>query len=380
MYPIECGFCGHDNPPNSKFCNSCGAPLTAAPCPHCGTVNDVMATLCQKCGASLADGQSNEFFLPLPPAAPVHPRSVLKPVESLTEPDAARRDTATVVGLPRAAPAADAGSATVSEAAPLDAPPPDRPPDQAFAPLPPTASVTPDSAAEASETTADRDAAQLDAASVAGPPPAAPAANAGAGLFQEGGAGGRRRRVPRSVAALVIMLLAVGVFYAYRYFQHFQPSDAAPRSAATPEATDRTIPPVSGKVKAPSEPGTPATAVNPPPAAPAPDRGLAATSEAKGGGGAPGKGSQISEPASGGPRPQSPGDIFVKSEPDPRRAPPQAQETTKAAAAGTDSAPRGQSTNAGAASAQRPPGSGACTDAVAALGLCTQKNTQGRKP
>jgi hypothetical protein len=176
------------------------------------------------------------------------------------------------------------------------------------------------------------------------------------------------------------MVLAVGVFYAYRYFQHFQPSDAAPRSAASPEAKDRTMPPTSGKVKAAAEAGTPATAVSPPPAAPPPDRGLAATSEAKGGGGAPGKGSQISEPASVGPRPQSPDDIFVKSDSDPRRAPPQAQETTKAAAAGTDSAPRGQSTNAGAASAQRPPGSGACTDAVAALGLCTQKNTQGRKP
>ncbi|MET1082870.1 MAG: zinc ribbon domain-containing protein, partial [Burkholderiales bacterium] len=36
MYPIKCGFCRHGNPTGSRYCNACGAPLSAEPCPDCG--------------------------------------------------------------------------------------------------------------------------------------------------------------------------------------------------------------------------------------------------------------------------------------------------------------------------------------------------------
>jgi hypothetical protein len=55
--PRQCPFCKRVNPSDAKFCNACGAPWHL-PCPQCGAVNDAAATTCHQCSAPLlAAGQ-----------------------------------------------------------------------------------------------------------------------------------------------------------------------------------------------------------------------------------------------------------------------------------------------------------------------------------
>jgi hypothetical protein len=122
------------------------------------------------------------------------------------------------------------------------------------------------------------------------------------------------------------------------------------------------------------EAAKPGVAGDAPTAASAADRGAAAAGPVSvtAGEAAGGKGSRGTDPAeAGAAKPPPPTDIFIaKPEPEPRRA-PQAQEAAKTAAAGTQGEVR------------RPAGSngaGGCTEGIAALGLCKQENTQGRKP
>jgi hypothetical protein len=62
MALTRCRYCEHDNPANSKFCNSCGGalnlPVHLASCPRCGTVNPAKATLCCWCGGQLSGRRS----------------------------------------------------------------------------------------------------------------------------------------------------------------------------------------------------------------------------------------------------------------------------------------------------------------------------------
>ena len=51
--PHQCPFCERANPADAKFCNACGAPLHLLPCPQCGAVNDAAATSCHQCAAPL---------------------------------------------------------------------------------------------------------------------------------------------------------------------------------------------------------------------------------------------------------------------------------------------------------------------------------------
>ena len=51
--PHQCPFCERVNPSDAKFCNACGAPLHLLPCPQCGAVNDASATTCHQCAAPL---------------------------------------------------------------------------------------------------------------------------------------------------------------------------------------------------------------------------------------------------------------------------------------------------------------------------------------
>ncbi len=53
MPASRCGFCLHDNPAGSKFCNECGSPLHLRPCPHCEAVNDDIARTCYRCAVVL---------------------------------------------------------------------------------------------------------------------------------------------------------------------------------------------------------------------------------------------------------------------------------------------------------------------------------------
>jgi Double zinc ribbon len=52
MRSAACAFCERINPPDSKYCNACGAPLGLVPCVRCGAVNDSTAPKCHQCGAA----------------------------------------------------------------------------------------------------------------------------------------------------------------------------------------------------------------------------------------------------------------------------------------------------------------------------------------
>lgn len=47
-----CTKCGNNNPSGSKFCNSCGSPLSPA-CAKCGFPNPSGAAFCGQCGSKL---------------------------------------------------------------------------------------------------------------------------------------------------------------------------------------------------------------------------------------------------------------------------------------------------------------------------------------
>jgi predicted nucleic acid-binding Zn ribbon protein len=51
---IRCLSCQRANPPGSRFCNQCGAPLT---CPSCGTTIPPASRFCNQCGTSLEGRQ-----------------------------------------------------------------------------------------------------------------------------------------------------------------------------------------------------------------------------------------------------------------------------------------------------------------------------------
>ena len=53
---MNCEKCFGPNPPDARFCNSCGAILVPAitKCPKCATPGDPSAALCLNCGTSLA--------------------------------------------------------------------------------------------------------------------------------------------------------------------------------------------------------------------------------------------------------------------------------------------------------------------------------------
>ena len=50
MSALLCNFCGHENPADAKFCNSCASSLKLRLCGHCGAIDNVSSTACYKCG------------------------------------------------------------------------------------------------------------------------------------------------------------------------------------------------------------------------------------------------------------------------------------------------------------------------------------------
>ena len=46
-----CPVCEHVNPPDSRFCNACGAPIPLVPCHRCGAMNEPTAPRCHQCDA-----------------------------------------------------------------------------------------------------------------------------------------------------------------------------------------------------------------------------------------------------------------------------------------------------------------------------------------
>jgi ribosomal protein L40E len=70
----NCGYCEHGNPPDSKYCNACGATLTLAPCPRCGAVLEITATTCYQCHGSKQESSKDAL---IPEADRAHSRAEL---------------------------------------------------------------------------------------------------------------------------------------------------------------------------------------------------------------------------------------------------------------------------------------------------------------
>ena len=67
---MACSACGGDNPPGARFCNGCGAALSAA-CAECGRGNPPASRFCNECGHPLTvPVRSNEPVLERASAAP----------------------------------------------------------------------------------------------------------------------------------------------------------------------------------------------------------------------------------------------------------------------------------------------------------------------
>lgn len=62
-----CVACDHTNPPDSRFCGKCGAPLQVRFCRLCRTANDAVSRYCQSCGTELPELAAPETA---PPPAP----------------------------------------------------------------------------------------------------------------------------------------------------------------------------------------------------------------------------------------------------------------------------------------------------------------------
>lgn len=62
-----CVACDHTNPPDSRFCGKCGAPLQVRFCRLCRTANDAVSRYCQSCGTELPELTAPEAA---PPPAP----------------------------------------------------------------------------------------------------------------------------------------------------------------------------------------------------------------------------------------------------------------------------------------------------------------------
>src|SRR5438128_2121447 len=64
---MNCPVCQAVNPPEARFCQSCGAALGRA-CPHCGTQVGADARFCHGCGRALA-AEEKAASAPAPVAA-----------------------------------------------------------------------------------------------------------------------------------------------------------------------------------------------------------------------------------------------------------------------------------------------------------------------
>jgi class 3 adenylate cyclase/tetratricopeptide (TPR) repeat protein len=73
---VICPNCASENEAGAKFCNDCGAPLTAG-CPNCGATNKPGARFCNECGTALASGTSPAQAKSSPAAASVAERRLV---------------------------------------------------------------------------------------------------------------------------------------------------------------------------------------------------------------------------------------------------------------------------------------------------------------
>jgi hypothetical protein len=332
MAPQQCPFCDRVNPPDSKFCNACGSPLSLMPCPQCGAINDTVATACHQCGTPLPD-RAREAFLQRAEGAAVRsdgmdsgPHATGPETEDRdARLQAARQELRQLLAQIEAAgtarnPARESAAVAVRVAEPRKAV------------APPAGGVA------------------LTKPPAEGPRPSVP-----------------RRRSGLAVGAVVLVaaVLAAG-YYAYRQQQR---ADALPSAAATgtvqgrPDAPAAGVParegaPVVPREVEPTAPEPTATATAVPEPAPAPVQVPAR----------PPVEAEVAPAAKGGATNAAAG---------ARRTPAATPDAPTATAPAAVPRPRPSEGEAGVV--RQVPPSGTCTDAIAALGLCTPEPNQRKE-
>ena len=346
MRAADCSLCQHTNPPGSKFCNVCGAPLYLVPCPHCGAVNEFTASACHQCAGKLqgrAEGAA-------PPASRVRN-------------SAGGGVGASAAGAPEALPAESLTSEELDPDATLQRLRQllDRPDSDAATGSPPQGIPDPPVPHRARGSTESDSAGARRYPVSAVTEPAAP---------RVGPRIAHRGRSVVMIAAAALGILAASAYSAYRWLAD------TPAVPADDKAVDAGAPVAKGVVRELG--GTPSTAapVNSTPAAVVTPAVAAST------------------PASTVPpvRPGtvSPGDADRRGTDPPTRSPAATTDQrrrgaeARAPSSGVASAapaavPRPRTTEAAAGFELQQPRIGPCTEAVATLGLCTREPVQGRE-
>ena len=350
MRTADCSFCQHTNPPESKFCNGCGAPLYLVPCPHCGAVNEVTASTCHQCAGRLQGRVEGAA----PPSSRVRKSAgagsgaaaagapEIPPAESLTseELDPNARTLATLQRLRHLLDRSDSDAAAGSPALGIPDPP-----------VPHTAHGS-----------TERDSAGARRYPVSAvTEPAAPRAEP--------------RIVHRGRSVVMIAAAALGILAASAYFTYRWLADT-PAVPVADKAAGAGAPVARGTVREPG--GIPSAA------APVSSTPAAAVTPAV----------AASSPAGTVPpvRPGTvnPGDADRQGADPPARSPAATTEQRRSGAEARDSSsgvatgapaavPRSRTTEAAAGFELQQPRIGPCTEAVAALGLCTREPVQGRE-
>jgi hypothetical protein len=342
MPESQCPFCGRVNPRDSKFCNECGAPLHLLPCPHCGAVNDATATVCHQCDTPLPEGRTSGLT-PSPSGA------------EASGPAGSAGPTAAGRGVPEPQHAAGADAF-------------DR-----------------DARVSAAREELRQLLAQLESAAAAGARDGGNAGSPGPGAGTRmavapraeglapypapavGGTPARRiaRRVAPQRSSTIVLgtaLIAAVVGAGYYAYHQRQAVDIRQSPVATGEVKDRSDPAEAG---APVSPGASTPAPEPARSAPTAAVPPAVAADPK-----------STRPAADGSISSTQQGSTSQTAGNQQRAAPPTGDRPAASAAVPSVRPRAPDTGAGVV---QPPRVGPCTDAVAALGLCTPEPIQRRE-
>ena len=336
MLRPQCPYCERVNPSGSKFCNACGAPLHLVPCRHCGAVNDAGATKCYQCGTALGAREGSAFTAPSSVSHPVVAAGAAAAAvaKGAPEADTLERDAkllATLHELQQRLTQIEVGAAGRDpDRGKLEAQGADPPPELAVVARPDDAIRHPTPA-------------------VYGPAASRP---------------GRRMARPRSKGMLIGTAALAGVaMAAYFAFDQRQAADAtrapaaAGRVVAGESAAEAVLPPGADTTNA-QPPGDTPKEVPTPAVRPGVAPGAQPVARPGPGNIAPPRQESASRPAV---VPQREGPVASAAPAAAASAPPRPPETR----AGIERPP--------------PPRIGPCTEAVAALGLCTPESTQRRE-
>ncbi len=380
MSRSDCPVCAHANPAESRFCNACGAPLHLAPCPRCGAMNARDAKDCYECGAVLIERSADALAARSPAAAAIG--------GSGSEAPAATRGGEPVARQPSGSNAPDRSAETVAN------------PQELLREIQ-RMMATPASDAAAMHSERVGLAAQAGSAEpndAAGPlanalrPRPGSAIIAARALPPVSGTAPRKRRYGAIVGSMVLAVLAVVAYYAYR--QH-SAVDTARIPAASGETTARSGHAGGGSIVVPEadpvrrapiastpSPVEPPAAANTVPVTTGPERGVVVIrkDDAAAGNARSGK-SDVKDPAPGdgtGPA-KVPSAAATRGTENQQRTGRAPERSPEAAAAAAVLVPRAPTPGAGTRIEPPPPRLGPCTEAVAALGLCAPEPTQRRE-